>query len=324
MTRPRLSVAMTLVALISVFVAGIPTAMAASTTLYLRGDGVPGATMSASPPPSMQLPDYDGSGDRGRKIDKSGNGSSETNPGKHQRWEHHAEGGTITVQDLVIWAAPKDFDVGKEVRFTAWILDCDPTCDYVAHASKTLDDTDSWKSVTLTFGVTHTFKGKVVVKVTVSDQSDDDMWFAYGTNQYPASLKIVYTGAPTTTTTAPATTTTTAPVTPTTTAPHTTTTTDEANVEDELTLGVSEPGPMRVSPVLVLSMATPEDSAIGAIDPGRLRPQEGLKVAFSTATEMIESYWGLAVSLGGLMTLLLMVGFKRVNEDVSYDSEAGE
>ncbi len=209
---------------------------AASNVFYLKGDGVPAASLSPSAPAATTLPNYDPGRDAfpGLLLAKSDQGINETDPVKYQLWVGSPTGVDLDgPASLTLWSAMKDFDNNKQGVVQAYLLDCTSagtTCTLIDSASKTLDPwgggSDSWISGTIDFGtVAYTVaEGRsLAVKLVVGDQSGDDMWFAYDTTAYSTRLT-VQLGTPTTTSTTTATTTTTTVPPPTTTTTTTTTT----------------------------------------------------------------------------------------------------
>ena len=90
MTRLRLLV---VPLLLSSLMAGSQMALAASTTLYLRGDFEPQGTMAISAPPAQALPNFDpGRDDEPGLLLKKSSGYSESDPTKYQQWEFDASG----------------------------------------------------------------------------------------------------------------------------------------------------------------------------------------------------------------------------------------
>ena len=240
-TVARLAVTLTLVG--SYFaVLGLPEADGATASvLYLKSPGVPTASLSASPPTAGSLPNYDPDRDDepGLLLEKGGNGWQEGDPVKHQQWV--APAGAMSIGggvSLEFWSAIKDMEDEEKGVVTAYLLECDPSgnsCAKVGQGSIQRDpwsSSETWVKRVIDFGhIDHDIPGErsLAVKITVGNNSDDDMWFAYDTTSFPSALVI---NASTTTTTAPPTTTTVAPTT-TTTAPTTTTTQPPADDMDE-------------------------------------------------------------------------------------------
>ncbi len=118
---------------------------------------------------------------------------------------------------------------------SAYLLDCNASgtsCSSISHGSANASPwsgSGTWVSRTISFGtVTHALAANraLAVKITVTDQSDDDMWFAYDTSSQASVLTVELAAAARTTTVVA--TTTTAPA-PTTTTTSTTTTTAAAS-----------------------------------------------------------------------------------------------
>ncbi|MGI8514883.1 MAG: hypothetical protein ACR2NT_07020 [Acidimicrobiia bacterium] len=129
----------------------------------------------------------------------------------------------------------KDFETNKGGEVNAYLLDCSPSgdgCNLIAQGATSAapwSPSGDWVARTINFGsVAYAVPSDraLAVKVTVDDNSGDDLLFAYGTSAQPSALTLAL-GA-NTTTTEPTTTTTAAPITTTpittTAAPITTTT----------------------------------------------------------------------------------------------------
>jgi hypothetical protein len=163
--------------------------------------------MGVTQPLSGALPNVDPERDDepGLLLHKSDLGASETDPMKYQQWKYDVSGQTVSVNEFVIWAAAKDFDDAKTVSFGAYLMDCSATCTVLKSTTRTISNTTTWKRLSLPLTVNQRTFGSgsdLVVKITVLDSSDDDMWFAYSTAAYDARLAVIFT-IPTTTTTIP-------------------------------------------------------------------------------------------------------------------------
>lgn len=212
------------------------SAVAAPSTLYLKGDGVPEASLSPTAPTASALPNYDPGRDDepGLLVKKGDEGLNETDPEKYQLWLAAAAGADLDgPASLTFWSAMKDFETEKKGVVKAYLVDCTSSgtaCNLIASATESHDpwtSSTTWVSRTIDFGtVTYAVAPgrSLAVKVVVRDNSDDDMWFAYDTTSFSSNLTVELASPPTTTTT---TTTTVPPTTTTTTtaAPPTTTTT---------------------------------------------------------------------------------------------------
>ena len=208
----------------------IESAAAVGSVLYLRGDSVPSASMSSSPPPSGSLPNFDPGREAfpGLLVQKGSGSAGESDPTKYQQWSYPVGGETLSIDEFVIWAAPKDFDEDKTISFNVYVLDCGGSCQ-VLDSSRVTVSGSGWSQKTVAVDVTnYTFGAgrSLRVKVVVDNDSDDDGWFAYATSTYPANLALSSPAATTTTTTTAPTTmsTTTTPTTTSTAAMATTTT----------------------------------------------------------------------------------------------------
>jgi len=131
---------------------------------------------------------------------KKGDGLSETDAAKMQRWTTSAGGARIAgIPTLAVWVATKDFDTDKTGRLVAGLYDCDAShgdCVLLERQMATFDQGgfgDDFGRVTLTMAaVDHTFGAsrRLVLKVATAEDSEDDLWFAYGTTSYPTHLRI--------------------------------------------------------------------------------------------------------------------------------------
>jgi len=352
-TSRRLLGAITVIAIVAT---GSSLALAATPmTLFLAGDSVPQGSMGTGAPGPINLPNFDPGRDSspGLLLAKSDQGSSETDPTKYQQWEYDVSGQTLSVSKLVIWAAPKDFDVEKTVRFATFLMACDSTCTVLDTATRIVAGATDWKQLNIplvTNGRDFGASERLVVKITVLDNSDDDMWFAYATATYDARISVKL-GVPTPTTSTTTTTTTSATTTTTVFKPEaaTTTTTNPGaisppTVPTETTtttvLITGEPGGEAITaPTTTTTSVAPGDFDAGAktvvgvglplalavdlsstsgdgLEIGlNLDPQEGLMVVFTTATENIQLYWPVAVGLGLLASVLLWIGLRQRESD---------
>jgi hypothetical protein len=191
----------------------IESAAAVGSVLYLRGQAVPSSPMSISAPPPGSLPNFDPRRDDfpGLLIQKGSGSADEGDPTKFQEWSHPVGGETLSIDEFVIWAAPKDLNEDKTMIFNVYVLDCGGSCQTLDSASVAVSGA-GWSQAAVDIDIeNHTFAPgrKLTVKVVVDNGSDDDGWFAFATASYPAHLAL--SSAPATTTT----TTTTTPTTPT-------------------------------------------------------------------------------------------------------------
>ncbi len=183
------------------------TTTAPPTVAWEFASGGPGDTSSQaflSLDGSLQngtLPNYDTDrdSDPGLMI-KKGDGLGESDLSKIQRWRSDAGGSRLLGWGtLTIFAATKDFASGKTGRFAIGLFDCDGSgsnCSALATQSASFDQANfggNFGAVTVNFGsIDHTFASgrTLVLKLATASDSDDDLWFAYGTNTYPARLDI--------------------------------------------------------------------------------------------------------------------------------------
>jgi len=259
------------------FLFPINVAVAAAESLYLTGTGVPEASLSAQPPSAGTLPNYDPGRDdsAGLILKKTDGGANEADPTKYQIWIAPSAGVVLDGKaSFTFWSAMKDFDESKKGEVEAYLLECEPSgsdCTTIDSGSilrgRWSAGSTAWVSRTIQFGsVSHAVPvgRSLAVKVVVGDDSDDDMWFAYGVANYPSLLTITPATTPTTTTTTlPITTTTTAPptTTTTTTAPPTTTTTTAPSVGASDASG-GQPSNDAPSDITLAALLDPEEAEI--------------------------------------------------------------
>ncbi len=207
-------------------------ASAASAKLYLAGDGYPVASMSETSPPGGALPNYDPSRGPGPglTIKKGGDGPWETDPDRFQQWEYDASGATLSVSSFRIWVTEEGMNGDKDVEMAAYLMRCSSSCLVLDSATKSLKNQTGWKMITLPLAAPESTYGpgeRLVVKIIVTENSEEDMWFAYGVSSHAARLQLATFTPPastTTTTTLPPTTSTLPPTTTSTTRPGSTTT----------------------------------------------------------------------------------------------------
>jgi hypothetical protein len=176
------------------------TARADYISLYLKGDGVPSASLSETTPTETILPNYDPSrdSDPGLYLQR-GEGLGETDPLKYQMWVSSSNGISINGPvDLIFWSAVQDFDTVKRGIVRAGLYECDPDGSnptLIAEGQKDMDPwsggSGTWVEHTIAFGnITRTIAAgrSLALKVVVDTDSDDGMWFAYDTLSYPSRL----------------------------------------------------------------------------------------------------------------------------------------
>lgn len=208
---------------------------ASPTTLYLKGDGVPSATLSSVVPPVGSLPNYDPerNADPGLTLKTGGFKWTEQDDGEFQQWIAGTTEQPVVIgsAQLTFWSAMSESQMTTKGSVDAFILDCaDTGCELIQSGELKLDDwsagSPSWVARTISFSdsaYTMDQGHRLAVKLIVPNDSKDDMWFAYDTSSYPSQLVVDIDG--TTTTTEPTTTTTTSTTTTTTTTSTTTSTT---------------------------------------------------------------------------------------------------
>ncbi len=210
-----LPVVLVAVLTISVSVVAWPAmpARAATQTVYLKGDGVPKASLSATPPTSGSLPNYDSNrdGEPGLVLQPSNKGWSENNQKMYQMWIAPSGGMDIDADvSLTLWSAVKGFANEGRGRVEAYLLDCSTgggNCSLLAQdaiEAEPWSQGAGWSSRTFGFGhVSRTLASNrsLAVKIVVGEAAADDMWLAYDTASFDAGLSLAGSAGTTTTTT---------------------------------------------------------------------------------------------------------------------------
>lgn len=320
-TVARLAMTLTFVGS-SFAVLGVPVADGATVSvLYLKSPGVPTAALSASPPTAGSLPNYDPGRDDepGLLLAKGDNDWQTNDPVKHQLWVSPT--GAMSIDggvSLRFWSAMKDMNDEKKGIVEAYLLECNPAgnnCALIGQGSSQKDpwsSSGSWVKRVIDFGhIDHDIPSgrSLAVKITVGENSDDDMWLAYDTTSFPSALVIngsttTTTAPPTPTTTAPPTNTNTAPPTTTTTAPPTPTTTEPPS--DEADEGSLLPTPTEPEdPAAPLDGSTASETSVlsfgGSSLTALLDREPGLGTFASTLPASQSGVEGSGLSfLGGL------------------------
>ncbi len=177
----------------------------ADTALYLKGDGLPIASLSSTAPTTGILPNYDPGRDAfpGLVIYKGGSGMFENDPNKYQQWITSPTGVSLDGPiSFIFWSGMENFEVGKRGIVNAFLLDCDEfgsDCSLIAQNQKDIFDWSggwsSWNKHSIEFGnIAYVVpEGRSLsVKIVVSTDSDDDMWFAYDSTSYPSTITDQY------------------------------------------------------------------------------------------------------------------------------------
>lgn len=283
-------------------------ALGATTTkaFYLSGSTTPVATLSTSTPPGGSLPDYDGSGEDGRRLNRSDKGVNEDNEDEYQTFRSAANGLQISGQpSLDLWVRMKDEDDDQTGAITAYLLDClGSACNLLSTATKTLVPGGPWVKTTLTFPtVSHSFADgrELAVKIIVpKDLSDDHMDIAYYRSAYPSSLRIPIPVATTTTsTTTTSTTTTTTTLATTTTKPPSTTTTSTPITTTTSAIGsTSTTVPTTEDPGASTTSTIPETTT--SLTDGSDSPDAG-GIVSTTSTTLVRTFENLSTEKSNLV-----------------------
>ncbi|MFQ5352472.1 MAG: hypothetical protein ACE5D3_05285, partial [Candidatus Binatia bacterium] len=181
-------------------------------TLYLHNDptppdgdtaGQPLLSMDGSAPSATTLYNYDSDSDAGPGIviARGGSGPGESDPGKYQAWRSPAfPFGAVIQSDVTVtlWTAMKDFSATKQGSLLIYLRDFNGTSYTTISAAlftsaDWLDGSSAWQTLSRTFpiaGRTLAAGHQLELKIIVTEQSDDDLWFAYDTTAYPARIEI--------------------------------------------------------------------------------------------------------------------------------------
>jgi HD-GYP domain-containing protein (c-di-GMP phosphodiesterase class II) len=151
------------------------------------------------PPTQTVLPNYDTDQDNdpGRTIKRSNENLPDLDPRDIQVWAVTLGGDFLAVGTprLDIWAAARDFDLGSQSSLTASLVVCPPSgqgCTLLSTAVSTFRQADfgsSFGLLTITMPEVNVFLpagSRVGVAVTVPKSSDDDVWIAFDTVDYPS------------------------------------------------------------------------------------------------------------------------------------------
>jgi hypothetical protein len=167
-------------------------------------DGIPCAQLTNVAPTATSLPNYDPGRDAfaGLLVQKGGSGATESDATKIQKWITSA--GSITINGTVsftLFTAMKEFQAGKGGKMVAYLVECNssggsPTT--LASATLTrnpwdVSGTGTWIQDTISFGFVSRTIGSTLrlgVFIIVHSDSEDDMWFAYGTTTYNSRLTL--------------------------------------------------------------------------------------------------------------------------------------
>ena len=150
--------------------------------------------------------DVDRDDREGLLIVKGGNSPDEPDNAKHQHWLTPVFPVAATIEGsatVKLWTAMKDFDPAKGGAVTVYLRDCEGW-DCVELGSDTVARANwqagsSWTLETFNVPIdTYTLApGRSLELVVVVDaSSDDDMWFAYDTNNYKSRVTLSATASP--------------------------------------------------------------------------------------------------------------------------------
>jgi hypothetical protein len=140
--------------------------------------------------------DTDRDGSPGLVIAKGGSGSDESDPAKRQVWRTPVFPTAVTIGHTYVklWSAMKDPSTDKLGVVTVYLRDCEGS-NCVQVGSSTLSTQwhsgSTWNLITFIVPIeTWTMSpGHALELVVVVDaSSDDDMWFAYDTNNYKSRV----------------------------------------------------------------------------------------------------------------------------------------
>ena len=183
-----------------------------SLTYYLHNNPTPPSAntaaqpvlpMDATAPTATTLYNYDTDRDSfaGLLIAKGASGPAESDSTKYQTWRTASLASDLTIDGMVsltFWSGMKDFAPGKRGSVTAYLRDYSGSSrTEICQGTLTQDSwqgaSSSWVEKTLSFNCPsyEVVAGhRIELKLTVSNSSDDDMWFAYDTTAYPSRIII--------------------------------------------------------------------------------------------------------------------------------------
>jgi chitodextrinase len=171
--------------------------------LYLRGNGVPEASLLGDAPTATTLPNFDSGrdADAGLTISMGGIDETESDSTKYQSWISSTSGISINgTMILTFWSAIKNFATDQAGFVQAYLLDADSNGQngtLIVQGEKEVNPwsggSSTWVEHTIDFGdLTYTVNpGRtLVLKIIVHNDSGDNMWFAYDTTSYESILEM--------------------------------------------------------------------------------------------------------------------------------------
>ncbi len=148
------------------------------------------------------LPNYDQDrdDDPGLLL-KKGDGIGEIDPAKRHRFWAPTNGGVLLgVPEVEIWVSTKDHTIDKTGVVIASLEDCSASkadCTTIATGTAAFDQADFGTEfgrlrISMT-ALDHELgpARSIMLNLFVHDGSEDDLWFAYGTTEYPGSFTMV-------------------------------------------------------------------------------------------------------------------------------------
>jgi hypothetical protein len=320
----------------STLLAVLPAAAHPLDSWYMKGDGVPVASLSKVVPLQLTLPDYDQDGKPGRTLKRTSKGEAETDKAKYQEWVLRNPGLEMDgAGSISFWSAMKDFDTERGGSVTAYLLDCKDvgeTCTMVTKGTLALanwsGDNDGWVEHELVFDAAfHVFASDAVlaVRIVVNNASQDDMWFAYDTLAQPTHVHLPVELVPTTITLPTVTVTVTLPTiisTTSTTRPTTTTSTTRPTTTTSSTSSTTTTEAGGVLPPVVPPPSTTSTTTPGGPPPGDPSAVEepvdmdrqGLVVSGQITRHAPDAASGAKLELSPLQGVA--VGFRTVAETI--------
>ena len=147
--------------------------------------------------------DTDRDDDPGLTIARGGSGPDGADDAKHQHWFTPELPAAVTIQGdamVKLWSAMKDFNAEKGGVVTVYLRDCyewDYGWSCVGLGSDTVATNpqagSTWTLETFSVSIgTYTIAPvhKLELVVVVDASSDDDMWFAYDTNDHKSRVTV--------------------------------------------------------------------------------------------------------------------------------------
>jgi len=159
--------------------------------------------MDSQPPSLSSLKNYDTDRDSlsGIVIKKGGAGAGETDPDSYQAWRTPVLSEAYTLPNTMtatLWTAMKNFNPNKQGSMTLYLRDFNggsyttiaaievPKADWPGSSANWIEISANLTTASYTLAPGHLLEFKIIV----NSQSDDSLWFAYDTTNYPSLLDL--------------------------------------------------------------------------------------------------------------------------------------